>query len=215
MRRILKIGVFIVLILVLFCYTFILIKKSIHLKIENSEDILSIKNMNEEHFENNLELYNEAISIIKNDFVSPLGEDQILIMVNNEYGGFGYIVDPFINKIVFSDDGYFLCEYDSVIYSMCNGIVKDIYVDCRSVNFIIIEYSKDLEIYYIGITENDIKIRDSIMKGQLLGIKKHMYMRGGGDIMGKDYFLMRIKYKGVFLNPYILLKNAPFDTTYL
>ena len=199
--------IFFVIALVLFSCLFVFSKKSIQLGIKDSNDKLTIQNRNKEHFENNLELYNEVIPIIKNNFASPLDDSQPFLIYDDEFTGFGYKVDPFIiDKINFSYNSYILCEYDSLIYSMCDGFVKNIYTDSNSKNNIIIEYNEDIDILHIGITEKNIKIGDKIIKGQLLGMQIPNYTRGNG-INGKGYFLVKIKYKGVFLNPYILLND--------
>ena len=89
---------------------------------------------------------------------------------------------------------------------MCDGIVEDTFYDKTikrsSGDTIVIKYNNELEIHYIGIVQENIKKNDIIRRGQLIGYKKQ------GAHCDKYYFLIRIRYKGIYLDPNILFINV-------
>jgi hypothetical protein len=147
----------------------------------------------------NILLYNELKDILKENFVSPFNEEQIDIILDSYWYGFGYKFNEFTDEIWFSEVGLFGCKMDTPVYSMTDGIIKDIsYIEIfgQMAKIVIIGYN-DIIINYIGIEPNGIEIGDQINKGKLIG---NINMKGlTGYVLG-----LKIQYKNYILNPYLI-----------
>ena len=137
------------------------------------------------------QLYNELFEIVKNEFVMPIRNNE-LIFVYNEYVGYGPHFNPFVGRVIFINVSYLQCNYGTPIFSMTPGIIKDIILGRK----IIIEYN-DIEISYWYLEINDdIKVGDSIGAGQLLGtncLLEHAHSDSNGIVI-------KIKYKSFYFD---------------
>lgn len=143
-----------------------------------------------------LKLYNELYEQV--DFVSPV--DGIIIFIDNQYIGFGYKKDYLNEEISFSDDTYILGIVNQRIYSISDGEIISIENSSFFGGHLIIKNNDyQVEYFFINI-DNNIKIGDKVEKGQLLGKFFHYYP----DAQETE-FILRIKYKNYYFDPYLLL----------
>jgi murein DD-endopeptidase MepM/ murein hydrolase activator NlpD len=140
--------------------------------------------------------YNEVYEIIQNNFNVPI-ISEYKYMLNDNYRGFGYKINPFTGEIRYSTFGIICCQNNDKVFSMTNGIVKDIGFDSEG-QFVIIEYD-DFEIEYKLVESIDINIGSIVEKGQLIGRIHSPYYSFGPALF------VRIKYKNIYLDPNILL----------
>ena len=136
-------------------------------------------------------LYNELLEIVKNEFVMPIHNDEI-IFVYNDYYGYGLHINPFTGRIYFSNGSYLKCNYGTSIFSMTSGIVKNIIFE----RMIIIDYN-GIEIFYRDLDiNNNINIGDAICSGQLLGTLREV------DAMHNFFngIIIKIKYGSFYFD---------------
>jgi murein DD-endopeptidase MepM/ murein hydrolase activator NlpD len=140
-----------------------------------------------------LELLNEGIEVFSNNSYT----------MDNEY----YVIDSFgFGQNPFTGYPWF-CDYITIlvystgenVYSISEGEVIEIGWDQEFRNYIKIKYS-DFEIEYGNLMNIKIEIGDKINIGQLIGeIGPSFGSRGVG-------IHLRIKYKNIPLDPYLLIK---------
>jgi murein DD-endopeptidase MepM/ murein hydrolase activator NlpD len=143
-----------------------------------------------------LSLLNEINVIVNDNFISPFKTNDVFI-INDNYSGFGYKMNPFTGKFSYSILSVINCNVDENIYSMTDGIVKEIgYEEIGPI--IIIEF-KDIEIHYLLVRHIEIKEGDIIKKGQLIGKISSPYYHYGPALF------LRLKYKEKWFDPILLL----------
>ena len=156
----------------------------------------------EENTINHLHLYEDLITIIRENFISPF-TDQPLVAIRDSVRNFGRLTNLFTGQFFFSNMGFFAWNDNFAFHSMSDGIVRGIFpnqilVD-RFRNLIVVEYNENLQIHYAGIMQEGIMEGDKIVRGQLIGTREPYFFDG--------MFFLRIKYNGIFLNPYVILSH--------
>ena len=137
------------------------------------------------------QLYNELLEIVKNEFVMPVHDNELLF-VYSEHFGYGLHINPFSGRIYFSNASYLQCNYGTSVFSMTSGIIKSIILE----RMVIIEYN-GIEIFYRDLDiNNNIEVGDTIGSGQLLGTLKEV------DALHNFFMgiILKIKYKSFYFD---------------
>ena len=150
-----------------------------------------------------LVLYNELIEIFRNEFVLPIESDEIRFK-NDIHFGFGYKIHIFSMNLMFVEYSYLYCEMETEVFSMSQGIVKEVSYGGYYGDIIVIKYG-EIEIEYRNIALDGFNLNDQINAGQILGKVKYINHNGFND-----GFVLKIKYYDYYFDAEILLNNIEY-----
>lgn len=125
------------------------------------------------------------------------------------------VIKPFSNgnpvySITLNDwrvhDGVdFAAEKGSIIKSITDGVVKDVYTDQNLGKVIVIEHTGEFEAHYCGLGDTTlVNPGDHVVVGQDIGSVKSVPC----EILEQEHLHLAIRKGGVWINPMQILENA-------